>query len=329
MNASKMRITSCTPATCLTDLGRPNLTHIGIPESGAADKLSAQLANILVGNPRGNTVVQAFGPLTLVFDQPAVVAVVGTGTTVHIAGHHKPARQPTVVDAGAEVKISASTHDLYVYVAVRGAISTNRLLGSAAPDPLLDFGTWLRPGSTLSYTSNFTGLDHPYTRIPLFTLGTQHFETVERAVTVTPGPDIANFVDAAETLTAGTYIVDPNSNAIGLRLNGPVARRRTHSEMLSKPIPAGAIEITPNGQLVALLRGRPTNVGYPVIAVASARSIDYLGQRRPGDELQFIWRNVTDCQSASTSREAALTLLERQVHVAFDACGMSGLPATA
>ena len=39
------------PLTTVQDLGRPGYAHLGVPLSGAADRVSLCLANRLVGNP--------------------------------------------------------------------------------------------------------------------------------------------------------------------------------------------------------------------------------------------------------------------------------------
>lgn len=38
--------------TTVQDLGRPGYAHLGVPASGALDRLAHLLANRLVGNPR-------------------------------------------------------------------------------------------------------------------------------------------------------------------------------------------------------------------------------------------------------------------------------------
>ena len=49
---NQIRVKSPGLLSTIQDLGRNRLMHLGIPESGAVDKKSLRLANILIGNPQ-------------------------------------------------------------------------------------------------------------------------------------------------------------------------------------------------------------------------------------------------------------------------------------
>jgi allophanate hydrolase subunit 2 len=70
----------------------------------------------------------------------------------------------------------------------------------------------------------------------------------------------------------------------------------------------GAIEIPPTGGLIALLRGRPVTAGYPVAAVATASTIDRLGQVRPGDRVML--RRCAQAAAASALAEMQRNLVD-------------------
>src|SRR3954462_13943215 len=65
-------------ATTVQDLGRPGYYHIGIPISGGMDRHALAAANLLVGNAKGDAVLEAvfMGP-ELEFTDDAIVAVTG------------------------------------------------------------------------------------------------------------------------------------------------------------------------------------------------------------------------------------------------------------
>ena len=62
-------------ATTIQDLGRPGYYHLGIPISGAMDRLALRSANLLVGNDEGAACLEAvfMGP-QLEFTEDALVA---------------------------------------------------------------------------------------------------------------------------------------------------------------------------------------------------------------------------------------------------------------
>ncbi|HTW25885.1 MAG TPA: allophanate hydrolase, partial [Acetobacteraceae bacterium] len=63
-------------STSVQDLGRPGYYHLGIPLSGAMDRLALAAANRLVGNDEGDAALEAvfMGP-ELRFATDTVVAV--------------------------------------------------------------------------------------------------------------------------------------------------------------------------------------------------------------------------------------------------------------
>ena len=84
-----------------------------------------------------------------------------------------------------------------------------------------------------------------------------------------------------------TWTVRPDSNRIGIRLDGPPLPRRRPEELPSEPTLPGAIQVPPDGRPIVLFRDAPVTGGYPVIGVVHSAELDRLAQLRPGDELRF------------------------------------------
>src|SRR5690606_34888224 len=55
---SALKVLDAGPYTTFQDMGRTGYQDVGVPVSGALDKVSARLANVLVGNPPGTTVLE-------------------------------------------------------------------------------------------------------------------------------------------------------------------------------------------------------------------------------------------------------------------------------
>ena len=195
----------------------------------------------------------------------------------------------------------------------RSAVSPRTRCSRSAP-------VW-RPASKLEAATGYAGLDHPHTVIPVFRF------RVDRpalghdwAIEVTPGPDTAEFGD--DVLADGAFEVAPESDYVGLRLTGSTRTRQRSSEILSRGVPVGAIEIPPAGGLLALLRGRLLTAGYPVVGVATTVAVDRLAQARPGDVLRF--RGCTPADGIRAAREQAATV-EHLGHAVREALASLGL----
>ena len=86
---------------------------------------------------------------------------------------------------------------------------------------------------------------------------------------------------------------------MGLRIATPGLHLRG-DEILTTPMTAGALQVTPSGQLIALLVDHPTTGGYPVIATVITADIPLLAQARPGETIRF--RQVDRPTAASALR---------------------------
>jgi allophanate hydrolase subunit 2 len=86
---------------------------------------------------------------------------------------------------------------------------------------------------------------------------------------------------------------------MGLRLETPGLRLQP-LEILTIPMTAGAIQVTPSGGLIVLHIDHQTTGGYPVIATVIDADLPLLAQARPGDTVRF--RIVDPTEAARASR---------------------------
>ena len=124
--------------TTVQDLGRAGHARIGIAENGAADRYSARVANILVGNPDGAPHLEVTGSrLVLTARAPLLLAATGAADQVAVGRTRQRAWEPVVVAAGQRVAVEPGRRGLRCYLAINGALDAPQVLGSVAPDPLL------------------------------------------------------------------------------------------------------------------------------------------------------------------------------------------------
>jgi biotin-dependent carboxylase-like uncharacterized protein len=303
------------------DLGRPGHGEQGISVNGASDRGSARLANVLVGNDAGTPLLETAGSATsLQFDADTLVAITGATIRPRVAGRPAPTYDPFVVEAGATLELPTPERGWRTYLAVPGGLQGERLLGSVAPDPMLEVGRRLSRGDHLELRSCVCGFQHPHLGHPVWRLGARRSSWPATAVVdVTPGPELDEF-DPSEL--GGPWQVSPRSDQVGLRAEGPTPARSATNEILSRGVPVGAVQVPPSGGLLVLLYGRLLTAGYPVPYVATTVSLDTLGQVRPGDELLL---RVTDERSAIDQLLAGrreLAAVARRATAALRASGL-------
>jgi biotin-dependent carboxylase-like uncharacterized protein len=120
---------------------------------------------------------------------------------------------------------------------------------------------------------------------------------------VIPGPHMSMFSKAAyDALFGNRYVVTPNSNRMGYRLEGVPLEHAGPADVLSDATPIGSIQVPASGQPILLMADRQTTGGYPRIGTLITADLPAAGQLAPGDWIEF----------AACSREAAVDALGRQ-----------------
>jgi biotin-dependent carboxylase-like uncharacterized protein len=265
------------PLTTVQDGGRPGQGALGVGPSGACDRAAARLANRLVGNDPDAAVLEAtLGGLVLRADTDLVV----TTTGARCSGAHNA---PTALPAGRELRLGLPATGLRTYVAVRGGVAAEPVLGSRSTDLLSGLGPpALSPGDVLpvgTAAGPMPGVD--LAPVPEPPGG-------EVTVTVLPGPRADWFAPgAAAALTTTAWEVTGESNRIGLRLAGVALERTRTGELSSEGMVRGALQVPPSGQPVLFLADAPVTGGYPVIGYVEDADVDRCGQLRPGQTLRF------------------------------------------
>ncbi|TDD23999.1 biotin-dependent carboxyltransferase family protein [Nonomuraea diastatica] len=303
------------PYATVQDLGRPGYAHLGVPHSGAADVPSLRLANRLVGNAERLAGIElTFGGAWLRFHDGGWAALAGAPVAVTIAsggalggtldgkgrGPHEAVRRagaragmgvPFWVPAGAELRLGTPAWGLRTYLAVRGGIAAEPVLGSRSTDSLSGLGPEpLRAGALLpvgpargdTAAGTVTGIVADLAPLP----GPR-----PAVLRVMPGPRDDWFTpDAPQELCGGPYVVSQDSNRVGVRLSGPELVRAKEGELPSEGVVAGAVQVPPSGQPIVFLADHPPTGGYPVIAVVTTADLPVAAQLRPGDEVRFTGR---------------------------------------
>jgi allophanate hydrolase subunit 2 len=135
------------------------------------------------------------------------------------------------------------------------------------------------------------------------------------ALRVLPGPHAEQFeAEALMGLAASVFMVQPDSNRVGIRLRSEgamTARRGTSGGALdSHGVVTGAVQVPPDGDPVILLPDHATLGGYPVLAVVVSADLGLLGQCAPGTRLRLV--PVTP-DEADDARRSARRELARAV----------------
>lgn len=283
-------------------LGRQGWRRLGIPVGGAVDAWSARLANRLVGNPDHAALLEAtlLGP-RLRFLSPALVGIAGADLEATLDGRPVPPGISRLAAAGNELRFGAPRSGARAYVAVAGGIVVRPVLGSASTDLRSRFGGLegraLRAGDRLA-----TG--------PPGDLAPRRALRPARdggSIRVLPGPHPEAFgSDLLDRLTAIAWSVSSKADRAGVRLDGPPLPPVATPEVPSLALPAGAVQVPPDGAPIVMLADRPVTGGYPVAACVIGADIGRVAQLATGDELRFGVVTPAEARAALERDEASL-----------------------
>jgi biotin-dependent carboxylase-like uncharacterized protein len=202
---------------------------------------------------------------------------------------------------------------LRTYLAAAGGFVGPRLFGSASADQLSGLGPDpLRTGDELFVETMIPPLADHLDHLP-----DTHDERGVVHLRVTPGPHHEFFEpDALERLAETTFVVAPESNRVGLRLDGAAggptlrAGAARGRELDSQGMVHGAVQVPPDGGPVILMPDHATHGGYPVVAVVIAADLGRLGQCAPGDPVTFT---PVDLATARQERATQRRVFDRAV----------------
>lgn len=271
----------------LQDHGRSGLAHLGVGRSGAADRASYDLANRLVGNRPGAPGIEVtLGRLAFTVDAPVSVAVTGAPVAIRSGSRAHAVNASFPVRAGDTVTLGTPTAGLRTYVAVRGGIAGQEVLGSVSWDTMAQLGTPpLRAGDVLQISHAKT--DWPATDVaPVAAMGSGPLE-----LSLLLGPRDDWFTDEAlDRLASAEFTVTSDANRVGIRLDGPDLPRRRSGELASEGVVLGALQVPTRGRPTLFMADRPVTGGYPVIGVVSQTGVNQAAQAVPGTRIRFRLR---------------------------------------
>jgi antagonist of KipI len=306
--------------TTVQDAGRADWTHLGVPESGAADRWSLAVANLLVANDPGAAALEmTLGGPTLVARAPLTIALAGADLRARIRGGRRlaPGRSHRLV-AGEVVEISgddaASPADaVRGYLAIAGGIDVPIVLGSRSTCLAGEFGGLagraLATGDVL--VAGAPGRPPPELVWPEPDAASEVGSGRDPGRDAGDRPVILRVLPfgsglALEALTAQPWRAGSAADRVGVRLEGDPLPAGIGGETTTHGVPWGAIQVPPDGRPILLGVDHQVTGGYRVVGVVMSADLPLLGQLRPGAAVRLAATTAATALEALRARRAAL-----------------------
>ncbi|MGH9329400.1 MAG: biotin-dependent carboxyltransferase family protein [Vicinamibacterales bacterium] len=301
--------------TTVQDRGRWGLQGSGVPVAGPMDPVSHRVANRLLGNQEDAAMLEVtlIGP-ELVFEESAVVAVCGAEFALRVDGAAAPMWGPIEVRAGARLTFGPRVRGARAYCAIAGGVASEPVFGSRATSLVARMGPFggraLAAGDRLPLAPDRprTIEDLPETTMKGRVTALVPLPQGGARLRVMWGPQEHLFTEVArDTLTSGRYVVTPQSNRMGYRLDGPRLAHRGSADILSDATPHGTLQVPGSGQPILLMADRQTAGGYPKIATVITADLALAGQLAPGDWVAFVPCDRREALAALRDQEALVS----------------------
>ncbi|TDU30577.1 carboxyltransferase domain-containing protein [Arthrobacter sp. JUb115] len=296
--AGGLKIIDAGLQSLLQDAGRIGYGNLGVGVAGAADPAAFHQANRLVGNQPGQAVIENLGSrITVEAEQDQVLALTGAEAELWITPaeddqvrtpRQAAANAPFALLHGERLEVEPAGRGLRSYLAVRGTIEQEPVLGSLSTDTLSGVGPQpLQAGGMLPV--NRPQLGHIVGNSEPSTLPVPDDNGVY-TLRAMPGPRADWFGQAGlDQLAAQIWDVTSESNRVGVRLDTgqqPLQRVRS-GELASEGVARGSLQVPPSGLPVLFLADHPVTGGYPVIATVIAEDLSAAAQLPPGSRIRF------------------------------------------
>ena len=132
------------------------------------------------------------------------------------------------------------------------------------------------------------------------------------------GSDCHRFVESTIQLFASAnFFVAPDSDRMGIRLDGPRLERREDVDLLSEAVAPGTVQVPPSGQPILLLNDCQTIGGYPKVAHVITIDLPLATQLCPGDRIRFSQISMPDAHALLLEREQNVEQFRRGLESHF------------
>ena len=311
--------------TSVQDLGRTGFRQFGVSTSGALDPFALRVANLLVGNGEGAAGLEiTLGGLQLRFEDWRTVAWCGGEFDVQVGSKALPAGHVAHLQRGDELKFGRAHTGCRCWLAISGGIDVPVVLESRSTDLRTNFGGLegraLRDGDRLSlgefrWSSTFAKAtadkSPPATGISSWTGPHDWVSPAKRypLLRFVRGVDWHRFTASTlQRFTSEAFAVSPDSDRMGVRLDGPELKRQDETDLISEAVAPGTIQVPPSGKPILLLGDCQTIGGYPKIAHVITVDLGVAAQLRAGDGIRFLEVSLQDAHRLLLERGRDLDL---------------------
>jgi len=272
--------------TTIQDSGRFGYRAFGVPISGSMDSYSSHYANSILGNDRDCAVLEITmsGP-ELHFQEPTQIAIAGADLTPKLNGKLISNNQVIDIKFNDVLSFAGLRNGLRCYLAIKGGLQSEVYLGSRSMYNTISESDTINVGEEIYYEKSPSNSIKTYSNLKY-----DHDLLSTKILEVENGPEYNELPQELKNkLSKLQFKVSKFNNRMAYQLEPLMSN--TIETILTSPVLPGTVQLTPNGNLIILMRDCQTTGGYPRVLQLTERSLNIISQKRQGEKIFFRLTN--------------------------------------
>ncbi len=284
------------------DQGRFGLQYAGINPSGAMDRFAAALANAVLGKDLSCPVLEMHFPAsTILFLQPAVIAITGADFTAMVDDVIIPMNHPVVVNKNSVLKFTKPEFGMRACIAFLPSLKIKSWMNSFSTNIKAAVGGYkgrlLENNDVIDFDNDSKSMELFSREVDNASFSAQGFLYNSNTIHCLMGNEWNRLrPDSQDVFLKAWFEITNDSDRMGYLLAGQKLLTDNSNEMVSAPAKFGTIQLLPSGQLIILMADHQTTGGYPRIAHIISADLPVLSQKQPGKMINFAIADLADAE---------------------------------
>jgi antagonist of KipI len=283
----------------LQDKGRYGFQHIGIPPCGYLDYLSAQLSNVIVGNPKDAPIFELHFPASsFIFKEDQTICISGANFVPVLNDKSVAMNTAMHVCKNDTLHFMQPLLGKTCYLAIKGNIDSSSWLNSKS-----DFISQIKTNDQFNIITwdaenkkNSPLTDEKFESSIIDNIQKHIFNSNE--IRFIPGPQWNDLsTESISNILKQPFYTSLNSNRMGYKLKGPSLQLLEEKTYLSSAVTRGTMQLLPNGEVIVLMANHQTIGGYANIGQIILVDLPKLVQHKSDTLFHLNLTNVATAHS--------------------------------
>ncbi len=269
-------------STSIQDAGRFGFGSSGVPQSGFMDQYTAQITNLIAGNSKNSPLLEFMrAGVRMEINTVQTMVVGGLKVEIFLNGKKIKPFQSFRTNNGDVLEIRKMLQGNFAYLSVLGGFEIENILSSKSMYAGITEKSRFKTGDILKINNQKSVSSSQHAKINF-----NYDRYKNEVISVYPGPEFHLLTKKNQKqLAAQMFTLTANCNRMAFPFKEKIFSQ--DNSIVTAPVLPGTIQLTPGGEVIALMKDAQVTGGYPRILQMAEDEMDILAQKRPGEQIGF------------------------------------------